>query len=183
MLRHSFRMNKSRGKASKSQKDAIAPVSSLPVFCIKNESFGKLWSHRLTTRYHRFRQNKKRRLWAPLLKDAVALCSALYACGLRLSSRIFENLQEIFLLLHFAFCLSSFSANRRPGFRARLVWLHEMSFPPAKPIDRRFPACYDMAHMKSCNKMTFNIVRSEDRMSKGVHSGGGGTCSGERPLF
>ena len=35
MLRHSFRMNKSRGKASKSQKDAIAPVSSLPVFCIK----------------------------------------------------------------------------------------------------------------------------------------------------
>ena len=182
MLRHSFRMNKSRGKASKSQKDAIAPVSSLPVFCIKNESFGKLWSHRLTTSYHRFRQNKKRRLWAPLLKDAVALCSALYACGLRLSSRIFENLQEIFSLLHFALFPSSFSANSGCKFSVCLVWLHEMSFLPAKRIDSRFPACYDMAHMKSCNKMTFNIVR-DSRMSNGVHSGGGGTCSGERPLF
>ena len=182
MLRHSFRMNKSRGKASKSQKDAIAPVSSLPVFCIKNESLGKLWSHRLTTRYHRFRQNKKRRLWAPLLKDAVALCSALYACGLRLSSRIFENLQEIFLLLHFALFPSSFSANSGCKFSVCLVWLHEMSFLPAKRIDSRFPACYDMAHMKSCNKITFNIVR-DSRMSNGVHSGGGGTCPDERPLF
>ena len=108
MLRHSFRMNKSRGKASKIPKDAIAPVSSLPVFCIKTNrsgSYDLIGLRRGTTGSVKIRKDasephcsKTPLPYAPHYTHAAFVCQAEF---LKICRNFFRSCILHFVLHHF----------------------------------------------------------------------------------